>query len=362
MVSLRSRLPRSVACAVLGLASLVACTSTADNKTAAGSGSSSESCSDVKAFYLNPTSGDPFWVAASNTAKEYGAKHNLDLRVLQADDDAAAQASQVASAVSQGAKVLLVAAVDSKAIAASLQASQDKGVKVVTINRTIGGIKADAATQLSSEVTGKLVGEDLVKRLEEAGKTEAKVFVLRGASSDEYVALVNKGFAEGLSASPSVKVTLVEKDTDWDPTKAASQTQSVLSDQKIDGIFANSDFLLPGIQPVLARTGNTPASGDNHITLVGAGGLPAALELIRQGWQDATFEVPVVGQTIAGVMAAEALACGKPMPSLAEFTAEAKLPEGSTFSTINGVPTVDTAPTPVDSTNVDSPELWANQK
>ena len=359
MVSPRFRLLGTAVCAALGLSSLVACTSTTGSN--AGSTTSSDSCSDVKAFYLNPTSADPFWVAASNTATEYGAKHNLDLRVLQADDDAATQASQVASAISQGAKVLLVAAVDSKAIASSLQAAQDKGVKVVTINRTIAGIKADAATQLSSEVTGELVGAEMVKRLEEAGKTEANVFVLRGASSDEYVELVNKGFAKGLESSPSVKVTLVEKDTNWDPTLAASQTQSVLSDQEIDAIFANSDFLLPGIQPVLARTDHTPSDGDDHILLLGAGGLPAALDLIRQGWQDATFEVPVSGQTIAGVMAAEALVCGKPMPDLAAFTAEANLPEGSTFSEIDGVPTVDTAPTLVDSTNVDSPELWANQ-
>jgi len=359
MVSPRSRLLGSVACAALGLASLVACSSTTGGD---GSTTSSDSCSDVKAFYLNPTSTDPFWVAASNKATEYGPKHNLDLRVLQANDDAAAQASQVASAVSQGAKALLVAAVDSKAIAASLQAAQAKGVKVITINRTIAGIKADAATQLSSEVTGKLVGEEMAKRLAAAGKTEATVFVLRGASSDEYTALVNKGFAAGLAGSPSVKVKLVEKDTKWDPTLAASQTQSVLSDQDIDGIFANSDFLLPGIQPVLARTGFTPSSGKNHIVLLGAGGLPAALDLIRQGWEDATFEVPVSGMTIAGVMAAEALVCGKPMPDLATFTAEAKLPEGSTVATVGGVPTVDTAPTLVDTTNVDSPDLWANQK
>lgn len=206
-----------------------------------------------------------------------------------ANANASLQQQQFNSAITQGAKVIVLDPVDSSAAAGLVEIAHSQGVKVVAYDRPIPGKPADFYISFDNEGIGYAISTSLVEHLKSTGVPAGSgVLQINGSPTDAAAGLIRDGIHRGLKDSGYK--TLAEFDTpEWAPPKAQEWTAGQItrfSDQ-IKGVVAANDgtgggaiaaFKAGGVQPIPPVTGN-----DATI---------AALQLIISGDQYNTISKP----------------------------------------------------------------------
>ena len=138
-----------------------------------------------------------------------------------ANGDVAQQQQQFNSALSQGAKVIVLDPVDSTSAASLVKLAQSKGVKVIAYDRPVPSTPADFYVSFDNEGLGKALAESFVQHLKDNKVPTDKGGVLQvnGSPTDAAAGLIKKGIHAGLAGSGYK--TLAEFDTpEWAPPKA----------------------------------------------------------------------------------------------------------------------------------------------
>jgi D-xylose transport system substrate-binding protein len=220
------------------------------------------------------------------------AKLCPDCTVLyqNATADASLQQQQFNSAITQGAKVIVLDPVDSTAAASLVQMAQSQDIKVIAYDRPIPSHPADYYVSFDNEGIGKAIAQSLVDHLKAEGvATDAGgLLQINGSPTDAAAGLIRDGVHAALAESGYT--TLAEFDTpEWAPPKAQEWTGGQITrfGEQIVGVVAANDgtgggaiaaFKAAGVDPVPPVTGN-------DATL-------AALQLIIAGDQYNTISKP----------------------------------------------------------------------
>ncbi|MFF3322096.1 sugar ABC transporter substrate-binding protein [Streptomyces sp. NPDC002889] len=188
-------------------------------------------------------------------------------RVLYANarQSANAQAQQVENMIKNKIDVLIVDAVDSKAIAGSVEKAKKANIPVVAYDRLAEG-PIDAYTSFDNEQVGHVQGKALLKALGQAAG-DGQIVMMNGAVTDPNAAMFKKGAHTELDG----KVTIgAEYDTkDWKPENAGANMQtaiSALGKDKIIGVYSANDGMAGGIITTLKAAGYTklpPVTGQD---------------------------------------------------------------------------------------------------
>lgn len=187
-----------------------------------------------------------------------------------ANQDPARQQQQAESALTQGAGVLVLDAVDAAAAASIVAAAQDRGVPVIAYDRFLAG--ADHYVSFDSMRIGRLQGEALLDALDAEGQTDAGILVVNGAVTDTNAAALREGLRRALEGS-GVRV-LAEYDTpDWSPDKAQDWVSGQLAvfGRDVAGVYAANDGTAGGAVAAMraAGLGRVPVTGqDAELTAV----------------------------------------------------------------------------------------------
>jgi D-xylose transport system substrate-binding protein len=242
-----------------------------------------------------------------------------------AKQDASQQSQQVDTMVTNKVDVLIVDAVDSKAIAGSIKKAKDAGIPVVAYDRLAEG-PIDAYTSFDNVTVGKTQGEALLKALGDKAK-DGQIVMMNGSSTDP-----NAGqFKEGAHAVLDGKVKIGrEYDTkEWKPENANANMEgaiSALGKDKIVGVYSANDGMAGGIITALK------AAGISNIPVTGQDAELAGVQRILTGEQYmSVYKSYPQEAAVAGEMAV-ALAQGKSLDSIATSKADS--------ATTKGVPTV----------------------
>ncbi|MBK3398009.1 MULTISPECIES: sugar ABC transporter substrate-binding protein [Methylobacterium] len=203
-------------------------------------------------------------------------------RVLyqNADGNASRQQQQFNSAVSQGAKAIVIDPVDSTAAASLVKQAQGRGIKVIAYDRPIPAAAADYYVSFDNEAIGKSIAQSLVRHLKAKGvPTEGGLLQINGSPTDAAAGLIKKGIHDGL-AEGGYK-TLAEYDTpDWAPPKAQQWASGQISrfGKQIVGVAAANDgtagaaiaaFRAAGVAPVPPTTGNDATIAGLQLVIAG---------------------------------------------------------------------------------------------
>ncbi len=208
-----------------------------------------------------------------------------------ADADASKQQQQFNSVISQGAKVIVLDAVDSSAAASLVKIAQGQGVKVVAYDRPIPSARADFYVSFNNEGIGKAIADSLVAHLKEkkvVASGGSGLLEINGSPTDAAAGLIKKGIHSSLDSSGYP--ILAEYDTpDWTPSKAQSWAAGQVSrfGNKIIGVVAANDGTAGGAIAAFKAAGVKqvpPVSGNDAII--------AALQLIISGDQYNTISKP----------------------------------------------------------------------
>ena len=219
-------------------------------------------------------------------------KQCADCKVIyqNADGDAAKQQQQFNSAISQGAKVIVIDPVDSTAAASLVQQAHAQKVKVVAYDRPIPKAKADYYVSFDNEAIGRSIAQSLVDDLKAKGVTPDKggILEVNGSPTDAAAGLIKKGVHSALEDSGWTP--LAEYDTpEWEPSKAQQWVGGQISrfGPKISGVVAANDGTAGGTIAAFKAAGVNPVpvvSGNDATT--------AGLQLIISGDQYNTISKP----------------------------------------------------------------------
>ena len=157
-----------------------------------------------------------------------------------AAQDIAKQQQQAEAALTQGANVLVLDAVDGKAATTIVASAKSRGVPVVAYDRFVAG--SDFYISFDNEKVGKLQGTGLVAAMKNAGKTSGDIVMINGSPTDANAADFKKG-AHSVIDSSGYKVVAEYDTPDWSPDKAQQFMESKVASVKstLVGVYAAND-------------------------------------------------------------------------------------------------------------------------
>jgi D-xylose transport system substrate-binding protein len=187
------------------------------------------------------------------------------VRYANAEADAAKQSEQLEQMIADKVDVLLVDAVDAKAIASGVQKAKDAGIPVIAYDRLAQG-PIDAYISFDNELVGQVQGRALVEAL--GGKAQgSNVVMMNGSETDPNAAQFKKGALSELQG----KVNIVKSfdTTDWKPEHAkANMAQSIqaVGLGNIAAVYSANDGMAGGVIEALKGAGATklpPVTGQD---------------------------------------------------------------------------------------------------
>ncbi|MFE3760344.1 sugar ABC transporter substrate-binding protein [Streptomyces sp. NPDC059104] len=222
-----------------------------------------------------------------------------------AKQDATTQNSQVDTMITNKVNVLIVDAVDAKAIAGAVKKAKDAGIPVVAYDRLAEG-PIDAYTSFDNEEVGKVQGKALLEALGDKAK-DGQIVMMNGSVTDPNAALFKKGAHSVLDG----KVTIgKEYDTkEWKPENANTNMAGALSalgKDKVIGVYSANDGMAGGIITALKAAGLSPLP-----PVTGQDAELAGVQRIVAGEQFMSVYKPYAPEASAAAEMAVALAKGE---------------------------------------------------
>ena len=204
-------------------------------------------------------------------------KDGYQVEVQEADHDVKLQNDQIDNMVAGGVKGLIVIAEDGAAAATAVDAAAKAGVKVIAYDRLIKTTSISAYLSFDNVEVGKQEALGVMTALGLPGSTvwtkdnPAKVVMSGGSPTDNNAVLVRQGqmsVVQPYVDSGVVKIVADQWVDNWDPAKAESMMENILTAQqnKIDAVVASNDGTALGeLQAMAAQqlAGKVPISGQD---------------------------------------------------------------------------------------------------
>ncbi|MFC4906163.1 sugar ABC transporter substrate-binding protein [Actinomadura gamaensis] len=225
-----------------------------------------------------------------------------------ADQDPAKQQNQVESALTRGAKVLVLDAVDAKAVAPQVNEAGRRHVPVIAYDRLITGVNYAYYVSFDNVRVGEMQGQALLDALNARHTLgKGRVVMLNGAPTDPSSADYKKGAHNVLDGKVSIGR---EFDTpDWSPDKAQQEMEqsiTALGRDSIVGVLSANDGMAGGAITAMRRAGYRPL-----LPITGQDAELTAVQRIVSGDQYMTVYLNIKAQAYKSAELAVALARGE---------------------------------------------------
>ena len=246
------------------------------------------------------TLNNPFFVDVRDGAQEEAEKAGIDLTVVDAQNDSATQANQLATAATDGSLGVIVNAVDSDAASAALSPVVSADLPIVAVDRSVGDTKV-ASFVASDNVAG---GEQAATAMAEKLGGKGKIIILEGVPGASSTNERGEGFTKGLAAFPDIEV-VSSQPANYDRAKALDVATNLLQgNPQVAGVLAmNDEMALGAIQALGDKAGKS-------VSVVGFDGTTDGFTAVEKGTLLATIaqnpaelgrqSVQIVSETLAG--------------------------------------------------------------
>ena len=231
----------------LSILPLAACNRTSPSSTATGS-------TAKKITLAVSTLNNPFFVSLKDGAVAEAKAEGITLNVVDAQNDAATQANQLANAQSQNVTAVIVNPVDSDGAGAPVKALNTAKIPVIAVDRTVNGASVASFIASDNVAGGKQAAAELGKVL--AGKGD--IIVLQGTAGTSAARDRGQGFTEGMKAFPGIKIVATQT-ANFDRTQGLDVTTNLMQAHPgVVGIFAqNDEMALGAIKALGTKAGKT---------------------------------------------------------------------------------------------------------
>ncbi|MEV4447786.1 MULTISPECIES: sugar ABC transporter substrate-binding protein [Streptomyces] len=171
-----------------------------------------------------------------------------------AAQDATKQSQQFQQMVADKVDVILVDAVDSKAIASDVQKAKDAGIPVIAYDRLAQG-PIDAYISFDNELVGQVQGKALLDALG-TNSSSKKIVMMNGSPTDPNAAQFKSGALGELNGKVVISKSYDTKD--WDPVVGKANMEKAISAiglNNIAGVYSANDGLAGAVIDALKTMG-----------------------------------------------------------------------------------------------------------
>jgi putative multiple sugar transport system substrate-binding protein len=301
-MAVRTRLGLTATGAVLAL-SLAAC----GGEGAGGGGNDTADAApeDLSIGVSMPTQTSERWIADGENVQEQLEELGYEVDLQYAGDDIPTQSQQVDSMITQGADVLIIAAIDGTALSSQLQAAADAGIPVISYDRLIRDSEnVDFYVSFDNFEVGVAQAESLVEGLGEGGPFNIELFA--GSLDDNNAHFFFDGAMSVLQPLIDDGTLVVKSNqTDieqvatlrWQQETAQKRMEDLLTSTyndgtRVDGVLSPYDGLSRGIITALQNAGYGPTidGGERPMPIVtGQDAEIASVKLIADNVQYSTI-------------------------------------------------------------------------
>ena len=216
------------------------------------------------------TLNNPFFVTLSEGAKANAQEQGAEISIVDAQDDASKQASDVEDLIQQGVDLILINPVDSSAVGSAVESANAAGIPVITVDRTADTGEVVSHIASDNVAGGVLAGEYLLELVGEG----AKAAMLEGVAGSSAARDRGEGFLKAVDG----KVDLVSSLTaNFDRGEGLTVMENMLqANPEIQAVFAQNDEMALGALEAIQATGK-------DIKVIGFDATDDALAAIKAG-------------------------------------------------------------------------------
>jgi D-xylose transport system substrate-binding protein len=192
---------------------------------------------------------------------------DAEIIVSNAVNDPARQLQQAEQALTQGAEVLVVAAVDQEAAGRIVQIAEQQDVPVIAYDRLIQNAPLDYYVTFDGRAVGEAQGQWLVENTEEGDR----VAVINGSTTDDNAHWFKEGYDSVLDPlfESGERVEVDDQFVPgWEPTRAQQIMEQILTrtNNGVDAVLSANDGMAGGIIAALdaqGLAGEVPVTGQD---------------------------------------------------------------------------------------------------
>jgi D-xylose transport system substrate-binding protein len=232
------------------------------------------------------------------------------VEVQSANSDDNTQIQNVQSLLTAGAKVLVIAPHDGKAMARAVEMAHKAGVPVIAYDRLVLDSDLDLYVSFDNVKVGELQAQYMVDNLPNG---KGKIICVYGSKTDNNAKLFKQGqdnILNPLVKKGDIQIIRADWAEDWKPENAKRIVNAAITDTggSFDGVLASNDGTAGGAIQALSEAG---MAGKVVVTGQDAE-LPACQRIIR-GTQSMTIYKPLKKMADEAATAAVNMAKGKPV-------------------------------------------------
>jgi D-xylose transport system substrate-binding protein len=230
-----------------------------------------------------------------------------------ANQDPAKQQQQAEAAITQGAKVIVISAVDVASAGAIVQRAKQSDVKVIAYGRLIPDADIDYYVSIDPFKVGQQQAEVQMDAIEQDGGSNPRVVMINGAPTDSNAKPYKDGATQELKKG-GARIVKSFDTPDWSPDKAQQEMESSITDlgrDGFDGVYVANDGMAGGAIAALKGASIDPA--DRPVT--GQDAELAAIQRILAGEQLMTVYQPLIDIAESSAELAVPLAQGEDPPA-----------------------------------------------
>jgi len=229
------------------------------------------------------TQTNPFFVDVKDGVQKAADELGVELYITDAQDDPTIQMKDIENLITKKPDCIIIDTCDSDAIVSSIEACNEAGIPVLTMDREASGGAVVSHIGYDAIKSGKLAGQYLVDTL--GGK--GNIVEIQGIMGTNVAQSRSKGFNEVISQNPDMKIVACQV-ADFDRSKGMSVMENILqANDHIDGLYAANDEMLLGALEAIEAAGRL-----DEITMIGCDAIDDTIEAIKAGKVEATIAEP----------------------------------------------------------------------
>ena len=229
-----------------------------------------EATGDFTIGFSISTLNNPFFVTLSEGAESKAAELGATLSVVDAQDDASKQASDVEDLIQQGVDLILINPVDSEAVASAVEAANGAEIPVITVDRSAESGEVVSHIASDNVAGGEMAGDYLLSLVGD----DAQVAELEGVPGSSAARERGEGF--NTVAADSLEV-VAKQTANFNRAEGLSVMENILqANPEVTGVFAHNDEMALGALEAIEAAGA-------DVTVVGFDATDDAVAAVEEG-------------------------------------------------------------------------------
>jgi ABC-type sugar transport system substrate-binding protein len=252
----------------------------------ASSESGSGSIEGKKVAVVSVADSNPWAAVFNKIVNEKLSAAGADVTVVGSAEPAG-QVQLLNQAVAENPELIVLEALDSKAVAPAIAKAKAQGIAVLNADgKADPSVEAGLNQVLSDNVAlGEYAAENIVEGLEAEGKKSGSVGVITGTAAMLLTQERMEGFNKVLGEHPGYKV-VYEEDGNWEPGKSgelATQMFAKFGKEGIQAAYGMADYMAVPIVTAAKQAGIPVGVKNNGLIVTGGNCFKVGIESIEAG-------------------------------------------------------------------------------